>query len=63
MREIQHNNAGWDCFRTLAFAGDLEGLKINLGRTCVHIWKSYIRTNKLDVQETNISPRRAQRKL
>ena len=30
-------------------------LKIVFGRTFVHIWKSYIRSSKLDVQETNIS--------
>ena len=31
MRETQHNNAGWDCFRTLAFAGDLEDSKSTSG--------------------------------
>ena len=35
--------------------GTLSRLEIDLRRTFVHIWKSYTRTNKLDVQETNIS--------
>ena len=30
------------------------GLKIDIRRTFVHIWKSYISSNKLDLQETNI---------
>ena len=37
----------WFCWRSCR-------LTIELRRTFVHIWKSYIRTNKLDVQETNI---------
>ena len=31
MWETQHNNADWDCFRTLIFAGDLEDSKSTSG--------------------------------
>ena len=37
------------------FAGDLEVFKIHFWRNIVHFWKSYICSNKLDVQETDLS--------
>ena len=37
------------------FAGDLEDSKINIRWTLVHIRKSHVRANKLDVQETDFS--------
>ena len=33
MWEIMPNNADWDCFKTLDFAGDLEDSKSTSGRT------------------------------
>ena len=42
-------------FQDSDFAGDLEDSKIHFLRNFVHLWKSYICSNKLDVQETNIS--------
>ena len=47
-------NADWDCFKTLI---SREILKIQnlLQGNIVHFWKSYICSNKLDVQETDIS--------
>ena len=51
--EIPHNNADWDCFRTLTLPGILRTqnrLQVNF----VHIFKSYVRANKLDVQETDL---------
>ena len=61
MREYKQNcyvgNTAQQCrlglFQDSDFAGDLEDSKSTAGRTSVHIWKSYIRTNKLDVQEAN----------
>ena len=43
------NNADWDCFKT-DFAGDLEDSKSTSGGTLCVFWKSYICSNKLDVQ-------------
>ena len=40
-------------FQDSDFAGRSWGLKIHFGRNIVHFWKSYICSNKLDVQETN----------
>ena len=42
-------------FQDSDFAGDLEDSKSTAGRNIVHFWKSYICSNKLDVQETNFS--------
>ena len=47
MWEILHNSASWDCFRTLTLPDTL--------RNSVHIWKSHVCANKLDVQEPNVS--------
>ena len=43
-----------DCFKTPIFAGDLEDSKSTSGGTFVRFWKSYIFSNKLDVQETKL---------
>ena len=47
-------NAAQQCslglFQESDFAGYLEESKIDLSRTFVHIWKSYTRSSKLDVQ-------------
>ena len=40
-------------FQDSDFAGDLEDSKIHFWRNIVRFWKSYICSNKLDVQETN----------
>ena len=40
-------------FQDSDFAGDLEDSKSTSGGTLCHFWKSYICSNKLDVQETN----------
>ena len=42
-------------FQDSDFAGDLEDSKSTSGGTFVHLRKSYVCSNKLDVQETNIS--------
>ena len=42
-------------FQDSDFAQRSWKLKIDLRTTFVHIWKSYIRTNKLDVQDKNLS--------
>ena len=42
-------------FQDSDFAGDLEGSKSTSGGTLCIFWKSHLRSNKLDVQETNIS--------
>ena len=42
-------------FQDSDFAGDLRRLKINIGRNLVHVWKSHVRANKLDVQERDFS--------
>ena len=42
-------------FQDSDFAGDLEGFKIYFGWKIVRFWKSYICSDKLDVQETNFS--------
>ena len=54
MWEILLNNADWDCFKTLT---SHEILKIQnpLFEEHCAFWKSYICSNKLDVQETNFS--------
>ena len=40
-------------FQDSDFAGDLEDSKIHFWRNIVHFWKSYICSDKLDVQETD----------
>ena len=40
-------------FQDSDLAGDLEDSKSTSGGTIVHFWKSYMCSNKLDVQETN----------
>ena len=52
MWETPHNNADWDCFRTLILPGFL---KIQNRHIFVQFWKSHVCANNLDVQETNIS--------
>ena len=42
-------------FQDSDFAGDLEDSKSTSGGTLCVFWKSYICSNKLDVQETNFS--------
>ena len=37
------------------FAGDLDDSKINIKWTVMHIRKSYVRANKSEVQEKNLS--------
>ena len=51
---ILHNNADWDCFKTLT-CGRSWGFEINFWRNIVRFWKSHICSNKLDVEETNFS--------
>ena len=41
-------------FQDSDFAGDRR-LEINTGRNLMHFWKSHVRANKLDVQETDFS--------
>ena len=41
-------------FQDLDIAGDLEDSKSTSGRNIVRFWKSYVCSNKLDVQETNM---------
>ena len=53
MWETLQNNADRDCFKTPIFAGDLEDFEIHFWRNIVRFWKSYLCSNKLDVQETN----------
>ena len=52
-------NAAKQCrlglFKDSDFAGDLEDSKIYFGWNIVRFWKSYICSNKLDVQETHFS--------
>ena len=40
-------------FQDSDFAGDLENSKSTSGRNIVRFWKSYICSDKLDVQETD----------
>ena len=42
-------------FQGSDFAGDLEDSKIHFWRNIMRFWKSYICSNKLDVQEANFS--------
>ena len=41
--------AGWDCFKTPIFSGDLEDSKSTSGGTLCVLGKSYICSNRLDV--------------
>ena len=41
-------------FQDSDFAGDLEGSKIHIRRSFVHVWKSNICTDQLDAQEANV---------
>ena len=52
MWEILPNNADWDCFKTLT-SREILKIEIHFWRNIVHFRKSYICSNKLDVQETN----------
>ena len=49
------NNADWDCFKTLTSQEILKIRNPLLEEHCACFWKSYICSNKLDVQETNFS--------
>ena len=46
------NSADWDCFKTLT-SREILKIQNHFWRNIVHFWKSYICSNKLDVQETN----------
>ena len=52
MWEILPNNADWDCFKTLT-SREILKIQNHFWRNIVHFWKSYVCSNKLDVQETN----------
>ena len=53
MWETLPNNADWD-FQDSDFAGDLEDSKSTFGGTLCVFWKSYICSNKLDVQKNKL---------
>ena len=54
MWEILHDSAGWDCFRTQTLPRSWR-FKIDFRGNFVHIWKSHVCANKVDVQEANVS--------
>ena len=53
-RETLQNSADWDCLKTPILRGILR-TQNPLLEDIVHFRKSYICSNKLDVQETNFS--------
>ena len=56
MWETPHNHAGWDCFKTLTFVGDLEDSKSESERLLCFFWKSYISSNNLmRMKQTSVS--------
>ena len=48
------NNADWDCFKTLT-SREISKIQNPLLEEHCAFWKSYICSNKLDVQETDFS--------
>ena len=49
MWETLPNNADWDCFKTPILQEDREDSKFTSGGIIVHLWKSYVCSNQLDV--------------
>ena len=52
---ILPNNADWDCFKTPILQEILRTENPFRVEHCAFFWKSYICSNKLDVQEANLS--------
>ena len=68
MWEILHNSAGWDCFRTLTLPEILKTQNRPQVEICAYLevtrfWKSHVRANKLDVQDSNRQFHTVQRNL
>ena len=54
MCETQHSNVDWDYLKILILPVT-RSFEFNIGRNLMHFWKSHVRANKLDVQETDFS--------